>query len=318
MRKYSLKIRLLLFVLLIAFIFPGYTITFEEDVDFGKVDKDHFVYDRAGVYSDREEKKLQEKCEKLGEELGLDIIIVTTNNLGFGNGYASDSTIDMYESKYAEAFYLNGGFDDGILYLLDLDYDGIYVIRSGMAEVYIDNADNEQILDAIWDDFLDYDYYDAALSFIREVDDIVSPRINDEEFRELREAWEDGDYKYYDEFYMDYRTAIRDAHEDTLFTPFRSIGNCILIGGIIGIITVIIILCNSGSKMTVGARSYIKSGSLRLLQRFDRYTHTTTHSYRINTSSGGGGGRSGGGFSSSHRSSFGGRSRSFSGGGRRR
>ena len=319
MRKYSLKVRIILFALLMAFIFPGYTnsIEFKENVDFGDIDKDHFVYDKAGVYTASEEKKLQKMCEQVGEKLGLDIIIVTTNNLGYGNGYASDSKIDWYESQYAEAFYLKGGFDDGILYLLDMNYDGIYVTRSGFAEVYLDNGDHEEILDAIWDDFLDYDYYDAAKSFVNKVEDIVGPRLKDKEFQALKQAWEDGNYKYYDEFYMDYKTDIREAHKENLFTPFRSFTTCLIAGAIIGVITVIIILFNSGSKMTAGAKTYLKSGSFRLLQRFDRYTHTTKHSYRVNTSSGGGGG-GGGGFSSSHRSSFGGSSRSFSGGGRRR
>ena len=317
MRKYSLKIKLVLFVLLMAFTFPGYTISFDEDVYFGEVDKDHFVYDQAGVYTASEEKKLQKLCEKVGDKLGLDIVIVTTANLGFGDAYASDSKIDWYESQYAEAFYLNGGFDDGILYLLDMQYDGIYVTRTGMAEVYMDDGDREEILDAIWDDFLDYDYYEAAESFVDKVEDIVEPRLKDKEFKALKEAWEAGGYKYYDEFYRDYKTAIREAHKENLFTPFRSMKRCLLCGAIVGAIAVIIVLFNSGSKMTAGARTYMKSGSFRLLQRFDRYTHTTTHSYKVDTTPSGGGG-GGGGFSSSHRSSFGGRSRSFSGGGRRR
>ena len=315
MSKYSFKIRLILFVLLMALVFPGYTISFDEEMDFGEVDKEHFVYDQADVYTASEERKLQKMCEKVGDKLGLDIIIVTTYNLGFDDNFPSDSTVDWYESQYAEAFYLNGGFDDGILYLLDLDYDGIYVTRSGLAEVYMDDGDHEAILDAIWEDFLDYDYYDAAVSFVDEVEDIVGPRIKDKQFQELKEAWEEGDYEYYSDFYMDYRSSIKEAHKDTMFTPFKSLKNCLLGGAVVGIIAVIIALVSSGSKMTAGSRTYMKSGSFRLLQRFDRYTHTTTHSYKVESNSGGGGG---GGFSSSHRSSFGGSSRSFSGGGRRR
>ena len=70
---------------------------------------------------------MQELCEKIGKKLDLDIIILTSSDLGFGDDYASDSVIDSYERQYAETFYLSGGYGDGILYLLDLDYDGIYV-----------------------------------------------------------------------------------------------------------------------------------------------------------------------------------------------
>ena len=319
MRKYGFKIKLVLCTMLMALVFSGYTVSpFDEEVDFGEVDKDHFVYDLADAYSNSEEQKLQEKCEKIGKKLGLDIIVVTTDNLGFDDDYPSDGTIDWYESQYSEAFYLNGGFDDGILYLLDLDYDGIYVTRSGFGEVYIDDADNEEILDAIWEDFLDYDYYDAAVSFIDEVEDIVAPRLKDDEFEDLKDEWEDGGYVYYDDFYIDYRDVIKEAHEDNLFTPFRSFGTCLLVGMVIGGIVVIIVLVSHGSNMTAGSRTYMKSGSFRMLQRFDRYTHTTTHSYTVQTTNNSSGGGFGGGISSSHRSSFGGSSRSFSGGGRRR
>ena len=101
-----------------ALVFSGYTYEIEGNFNFGEADSDYYVYDYANEYSADEEKELQKLCEKVGKKLGLDIIIVTTNDLGYGNGYASDSTIDMYERNYAEAFYLNGGFGDGILYLL--------------------------------------------------------------------------------------------------------------------------------------------------------------------------------------------------------
>ena len=279
--------------MLMAFIFPGFTYNYKEyeydkDFGFGEIDKEQYVYDYAGVYDEDEEEELQELCEKIGKKLDLDIIILTSSDLGFGDDYASDSVIDSYERQYAETFYLSGGYGDGILYLLDLDYDGIYVTRSGMAEVYIDDDDNEEILDEIWDDFLDYDYYYAAEDFVDAVNDIVGKRLKDDE--------------------------IVKAHKENLFTGLKNPFTCILIGTVIGIIVVIVALVSSGTHMKAGSRTYMKNGSFRILQRFDRYTHTTTRSYKVESSSGGGSG----GISSSHRSSFGGSSRSFSGGGRRR
>ena len=109
-----------------AFIFPGFTYNYKEyeydkDFGFGEIDKEQYVYDYAGVYDEDEEEELQELCEKIGKKLDLDIIILTSSDLGFGDDYASDSVIDSYERQYAETFYLSGGYDDGILYLLDLD-----------------------------------------------------------------------------------------------------------------------------------------------------------------------------------------------------
>ena len=312
MRRVSLKIRLLLCSMLMAAVFSGYTTNIDKDFGFGEIDDKQYVYDYADEYTDSEEEKLQKKCEEVGKELGLDIIIVTTRDLGYDDPFASDSKIDWYESQYAESFYENGGFGDGVLYLLDLDFDGIYVVESGLAELYIDDEDHEEILNAIWDDFVDYDYYDAANSFIGEVDDIVSKRLKDKEFKELKEAWEEGGYVYYDEFAADYYDEIEEAREEHLFTPFKDWKLCLGIGAIIGAVVVLIAIYTSSTRSATSSRTYMKNGSFQLLQQFDRYTHTTTSSYKVNSSSGGGGG----GRSSSHRSSSGGRS--FSGGGRRR
>lgn len=314
MKRFSIKLRLLIGVMLMAFVFPGYTYEYDKDFGFGEIDKEQYVYDYAGVYDEDEEEELQELCEKIGKKLDLDIIILTSSDLGFGDDYVSDSVIDSYERQYAETFYLSGGFDDGILYLLDLDYDGIYVTRSGMAEVYMDDGDHEKILDEIWEEFLDYDYFDAAEAFVDEVEDIVAPRLKDKEFTDLKEAWDEGEYVYYDDFLSDYRSEIKEAHKENLFTVFKNPFMCIMVGAVIGLITIIIALVSSGTHMKANSRTYMKNGSFRILQRFDRYTHTTTRSYKVESSSGGGSG----GLSSSHRSSFGGSSRSFSGGGRRR
>lgn len=314
MKRFSIKLRLLIGVMLMAFIFPGYTYEYDKDFGFGEIDKEQYVYDYAGVYDEDEEEELQELCEKIGKKLDLDIIILTSSDLGFGDDYVSDSVIDSYERQYAETFYLSGGFDDGILYLLDLDYDGIYVTRSGMAEVYMDDGDHKKIFDEIWEEFLDYDYFDAAEAFVDEVEDIVAPRLKDKEFADLKEAWDEGEYVYYDDFLSDYRSEIKEAHKENLFTVFKNPFMCIMVGAVIGLITIIIALVSSGTHMKANSRTYMKNGSFRILQRFDRYTHTTTRSYKVESSSGGGSG----GLSSSHRSSFGGSSRSFSGGGRRR
>lgn len=314
MKRFSIKLRLLIGVMLMAFIFPGYTYEYDKDFGFGEIDKEQYVYDYAGVYDEDEEEELQELCEKIGKKLDLDIIILTSSDLGFGDDYVSDSVIDSYERQYAETFYLSGGFDDGILYLLDLDYDGIYVTRSGMAEVYMDDGDHEKIRDEIWEEFLDYDYFDAAEAFVDEVEDIVAPRLKDKEFIDLKEAWDEGEYVYYDDFLSDYRSEIKEAHKENLFTVFKNPFMCIMVGAVIGLITIIIALVSSETHMKANSRTYMKNGSFRILQRFDRYTHTTTRSYKVESSSGGGSG----GLSSSHRSSFGGSSRSFSGGGRRR
>ena len=50
MRRYSLKLRLIISVMLMAFIFPGFTYNYKEyeydkDFGFGEIDKEQYVYD---------------------------------------------------------------------------------------------------------------------------------------------------------------------------------------------------------------------------------------------------------------------------------
>ncbi len=276
------------------------------------IDKNQFVYDYADVFDEDEELELQKRAETLGKKLGLDLIIVSARDLGVNVTSYTDSQADRYERDYAEGFYLQGGYDDGILCLIDERFEGVYITRSGLAEVYIDDVDHETILDAVFEDFADYDYMDCAESFLDTVEDIVGDRKNDKDFEKLEEAWVEGNYVYYDEFWRDYRDEIIEAYEESVFTMFKNPFVCMGIGAVIALISVLIMCLSSSTKMTAGSKTYMRGGSFNILHRFDRFTHTTTTTRKVQKSSGGSGGSRG--RSSSRRSG----GRSFSGGGRRR
>ena len=272
------------------------------------IDKNQFIYDYANVFSDSEELEFQERAETFKKEFDLDIIIVSATNLGTG-ATTSDSVMDRNEREYAEGFYLKGGYGDGILCLIDEQYGGLYITRSGLAEVYISDSDHEVILDRAFQKFEKYKYYACADVFFDNVEDIVGDCVSDSDFEELKEAWVNGNYVYYDEFWRDYSNKIEEAHRDTIFTMFKSPMMCILIGLVVAVFSVLFMCISSGTKMTANSRTYMRGGSFNILHRFDRFTHTTTTSRKVSSSSSGGSGRS-----SSHRSG----GRSFSGGGRRR
>lgn len=307
------KIALLSSLVMASALMSGYTpVEGDGHPDNWDIDNTQFVYDYADVFSNDEELKLQDRAEKLGAELGLDLIIVSTKDIGReANSSLSDSTMDRYEREYAEGFYLEGGYDDGILYLIDEHLEGVYLVRSGMAEVYLDDGDHETLLDAVWEQFEVYDYYDSAEAFLDTVEDIVGDRKDDSDFEKLEEAWNEGGYVYYDEFWADYSSDIKEAHEDSIFTPFKNPLLCLGIGAVVAFISVLIMCFSSSTKMTANSKTYMKQGSFNVLHRFDRFTHTTTTTRKVQSSSSSGGGS---GRSSSHRSG----GRSFSGGGRRR
>lgn len=280
------------------------------------IDNEQFVYDYADVFTGSEEEKLQELCGKVGKELGLDLVVVTATDLGEGTdgAYLSDSAVENIERNYADYFYDYGGYSEsGVLYLLDLDYDGIYVSTTGLGMVYINDYDVEEILDAIWEEYYDYYYYDSALAFVDAVEDIVEPRKDDGDFEELEDKWYDEGYHDYGDFVAVYGSEVDEAFEETFFTRFQNPLFTLAVAAVIALIVVLIMCFSTSPKMTAGSRTYMKQGSFKILGRYDRFTHTTTTSHTVSSSSGGGGSR--GGRSSSHRSSSG---RSHGGGGRRR
>jgi len=298
------KLALLSTVLVTSTLFCGYTsVKGTGHPDEWDIDNTQFVYDYADVFTDDEELKLQEMCDETGNELGLDIMIVSATDLG-----------GMNEKKYSEQFYLAGEYGDGILYLIDLEHDGMYVVRSGLAEVYIDEVDAKTIEDAIWDEYLDYKYYNSADAFVDAVDDIVGPRKNDSEFQKLEDAWNEGGYVDYDVFWAVYGNDISEAYEESIFTSLKNPFISMAIAAVVALIAVLIMCSSSSAKMTVDSNTYMKKSSLLIRHRFDRFTHRTTKSYRVDTSSDGSSGGRSRGHSSSHRSG----GRSFSGGGRRR
>ena len=265
------------------------------------IDNTQFVYDYADVFTDEEELKLQELCETTGEELKLDLVVVTTNEAG---GKSSE--------LYANDFFDDGGYGyegeygSGVLFLLDFDNNNMWVSASDMASIYIGSDDFDTILDAIEKKTDKKDYYASAKAFVETVEDIVEDNMSDSEFEDLAKYWNEGNYEEYEDFEAAYSTQIKEAHKDTLFTKLQNPILCMGIGAIVALIAVLIMCFSSGTKMTAGSRTYLRKGSFNILHRFDRFTHTTTVKREVNNpSSGGGGGSSS---SSGHSHTGGGRS----------
>ena len=268
-----------------------------------EIDKNQYIYDYYNVFSESEELALQKMCEEAKAKLNMDVVIVCSGNLG-----------GMHERDYADDFYDKGGYSEsGVLYLIDLYHDGIWISTAGLAMVYIDDVDVENLLDEVWVGFEKYDYYKSACDFVETVEDMVGDRKKDDDFKEVEDLWYEGGYTDYEDFMDAHSDKVYAAYKENFFTPFKNPLLCLAAGGGLAFIVVLIMCISSGTKMTANSRTYMRNGSFNILHRFDRFTHTTTTSRKVSSSSGGGGGSRG--HSSSHRSSSG---RSHGGGGRRR
>lgn len=298
------KMALLSGALMSALSLVGFTSvsgTSDGHPDEWEIDKNQFVYDYANVFSESEELALQDMAEEAGKKLDLDIVIVAAKNLG-----------GMHERDYADDFYDYGGYSEsGVLYLIDLYHDGVWISTAGLGTVFINDVDVENLLDEVWVGFEKYDYYKSAGDFVDAVDDLISERKSDSDFKELEELWYSGGYKDYGDFVAVYGNKVDKAFETSVFTTFKNPLICIATGAGVALIVVLIMCISSSTKMTANSKTYMRNGSFNILHRFDRFTHTTTTTRKVNSSSGGGGG----GRASSHRSSSG---RSHGGGGRRR
>ncbi len=264
------------------------------------------VFDEGELLTDDEEEKLQELCIKTAKEIELDIVIVTTRDLGY------KSTM-----SYADDFYDEGRFGyeyeygSGVLFLIyeDPNEGEVYISTAGLGILYIDDYDIETILDAGWDDFAyDYEYYNCLEKMINKTEYIVKHYEHLNGVDEVMDDWYDGKYEDYEDFIVDY---VQYGKDPNFFSAFFFCG---IVSVIVSGIFVLIQNSNYKNRMTVSGGTYFKKNSFVMHSNYDNFLRTDVTRVRIesNSSSGGGGGSRGG---SSHRSSGG---HSHGGGGRRR
>ncbi len=128
--------------------------TVEEDSSY--VDTDDKVYDFANLFSDSEENKLYNDIYKYTNKTSYEAVIVTTYD---NNGkHVEDYAMDFYED--------NGFREDGIIFVIDmLDRGYTMMVHGAAIDTYTDN-DIDYILDELYYDMADGDYYDAASNFL--------------------------------------------------------------------------------------------------------------------------------------------------------
>lgn len=250
---YILKYLRYAFIILIA-LAPFLTV-------YKTADAETIIQDDAEIISSGEEEKLHSLCNKILKEYNTSVYIWTDSETsGSSNfGYAMEQFVATYPEK--DVIILLVGMHPG---------DRIYEVQGyGKAQEMINNKRCGKILDAMYNDMADGNYYSAIQTFCKK------------------------SYTY---------MGRHPKLDNIIFSPVFQSVICL----IAGIIPVAVIAYNSGGRTTTNSHTYLDINNSRVIGSFDRYTHTTvtrTPKPRDNGSSGGGSG--GGG--SSH-SSGGGRS----------
>lgn len=253
------------------------------------------VYDEAGLLSSDEIRALQERCLKIAEEKELDIVIVTTDD---AQGKSSrDYADDFFD--YNDFGYENP-MGTGIIYLIDMDNREGWVSTSGNAVDYFTDSRIYQITGNIQPYLANARYYESAEIFLNYVE-LFMGDLPDENAGGAGDEEDIVDDDWYDDgsSYEDY------GSEKGFHVNFTEVMIYLFIAVIIGGVSVFIMVHNAGGKVTVNSRTYLNPNTVKIKQKRDVYTHTTTTSRTISddSNSHSGGGFSGG--SSTHVSSSG-------------
>lgn len=124
------------------------------------VNAEEKIYDFADIYSSSDEDYLYTQVTKFIEETNLDLAIVTIS-------YNNKHNTAMYADDFYD--YNSFGLDEnrsGLLLLVDMDNERIYVSTSGNAiNIYSDKRVNN-ILDNIFSYYIRKDYYNGTSIFI--------------------------------------------------------------------------------------------------------------------------------------------------------
>lgn len=137
------------------------------------------VYDMADLFSSSMEADLEDEIGSAREDLGFDIVVVTTEDAE-GRG----------TQDYADIFYEEGQFGigsdrSGILFLIDMDNRELTLSTDGKAIRIFTDGRIQQILDDVYEGASDGDFEASAWAFLDDVkeygrDGIVSGQYNED------------------------------------------------------------------------------------------------------------------------------------------
>lgn len=213
------------------------------------------VVDEADLLTDSEEAALRSKLDAIGQNHGMDIVVVTKPSL---YGY------DIQE--IADDFYDDGGYGaDGILLLVAMYESEWYISTAGYGIDAITDAGLNYIADQFVDNLSDGEFYEAFDAYADQCDDFVKQAKSGE-------PYDSGNFPK---------------------GPFRFLRN-LLVSLAIGLVSALIATGTMKGKLKsvqrqLKADSYVKNGSLKVTNSKDLflYTHVSRQAKPKETRSGG-------------------------------
>lgn len=250
------------------------------------------IYDDANLLDEAEIEELEELAKELAEEIGTDLIVLTTT---------SSMDVDPYTKKFYEE--MAPGYDkphgSTVILTINMEYRDVYLESFGRAYDYLTSSRLTDIRESITPYLSNGEYFQAFENFMYFVYDYM---IDSEPPSE--NGGSNIPPSYGGNFPSgEYNIAQNDSIVGQLWFQ-------ILISVIIGLAGVGFMAMNAGGKVTVNERTYLNHQTSRVLRKRDNYIRTTVTKRRKPSSnnssrSGGFGGGIGGGFGGGSHSSRG-------------
>lgn len=275
------------FLLLLTLCLPLYAVP--------SVDPSLLLYDYAQLLSGEEESKLQKELQRIGEQYGMDAVVVLIDD---NEGYTS--------ANYAFDFYDYNGFaEDGLLMLINMDDREVFLSGSGAAMSYFTDGVIDDMTYDLVDPLAEGDYSGTVQLFVQQMEQVLS-RPSQGQSSSVSNS----------------PPIIYEAKPSTMHKTLwgELIGSSVLASGLIGGITVAIMAAmhNKLPNKTKATVSYVTDGQVKLRVNRDRYLHSSVRKTRINRNNNSGASGGSGGRSHSHTTVHHGSSgRAHSGGGRK-
>ncbi len=248
------------------------------------------VIDEAGLLSENEVRRLEEKIEEIRDEYDFELVVLTVESTGGKRAEA-----------FADDYYDDNGFGygldhDGALILVSMEERDLYISTAGSGQRIFTDYGIDYVLDDVAEYLSDGDYYRAFRAFLEDSEELIR---------------QDGRGEAYD-----VGNPIEGYGQPERSKSSRVAGKLVpsaIISFIISLISVGVMKKKMNTAVkNRDAREYVRPGSFVLTRERDTYLYSNVTMVRRQTNDSNRGGHGGG--SSTHFSSSG---VSHGGGGRK-
>ncbi len=220
------------------------------------------VVDKASLFSSDEIMSLENRIEDISGRYGMDIVIVTTDDV------EGKSSRDYADDFFDYEGYGLGDDKSGILMLINMEDREVYLSTAGKGINYFTDNRIESILDDVYLHLSDGDYFKGAEAFLSSSESFLDSGIPS------------------NQYIVDENGNKVESSNDMA----ERVGISILIGLIVSSAVCGIVIFNYRKPTAVAEESYIDRNSIKFTKRSDRFitSHTTSRKIPKNNNSPGG------------------------------